>query len=303
MKTRIIFAALVVFACANLYSQGLGGRILRGIGEGAARGAAETAIDAAISGDTDVEMTREDEYYLGRAVAATILSTYKTYDGNPALTNYLNSICRAIVENSLTPGAYSVYNGYHVAILDSDEVNAFATPGGHIFVTRGLISAAKTEDALAGVVAHEVAHIQLQHGLEAIKKDSSLSSRIKRGAAGGAARGAASQVPVVNLLSDNLGKAASNYARTLINNGYSRDQEFAADKTGMSLMASAGYNPQGLIDMLRELGVIQGRSSGGFTKTHPTPAARITEAQKYVSSFRVADTSSARQARFNAVAR
>ena len=112
------------------------------------------------------EINLIDEYVVGRDVAAAILSNYKIYDKNPALTSYLNKILTALVVNSPRPAAY---NGFSAAILDSDTINAFATPAGHIFVTRGLLNAAKSEDALAAVLAHELSHIQLRHGMRAIK--------------------------------------------------------------------------------------------------------------------------------------
>ena len=247
-------------------------------------------------GSAAEEITPEQEYYIGRAVGANILVSYKIWNGNPALTAYVNRICNAIVINSPRP---DVYNGYHAAILDSDEINAFATSGGHIFITRGLISAAKSEDALAGVIAHEIAHIQLQHSIKAIKTSRITNALLVTGtSAAGAAAGYD-----VNELTDIFNESVGEIVTTMVNNGYSQTQEFEADNTAMSLMASAGYSPSGLIDMLRELNNIQKNSSGGFGKTHPTPTQRITNAQKSVGKYSVTDTRSYRQNRFNSTAR
>src|SRR5574344_2492121 len=111
------------------------------------------------------EITPEQEYYIGRAVAGTILEKYNVYNSEK-MQKYLNEICSAIVINSDKP---VLYKGYYVAILDTDEVNAFATSGGHILVSRGLLSCAESEDARAAGIAHEVSHIQLQHSIKAIK--------------------------------------------------------------------------------------------------------------------------------------
>jgi len=241
-------------------------------------------------GSAAEEITPEQEYYIGRAVAANILTTYRIYNGNPALTAYLNKICAAIVINSPRP---DIFNGYHVAILDSNEINAFATSGGHIFVTRGLINAAKSEDALAGVIAHEIAHIQLQHSIKAIKNSRITQALLVTGvSAAGAATGLN-----VNELTDIFKETVGEIVTTLVNNGYSQTQEFEADNTAMSLLASAGYSPSGLLDMLRELSSVQ-TSSSGFGKTHPTPAQRITNAEKSVGTYNVVNTLSYRQARF-----
>jgi len=254
------------------------------------------SMSAKAIGTAAEEITPEQEYYIGRAVAANILSTYSIWNGNPALTSYLNLICTAITINSPKP---DVYSGYHVAILNNDEINAFATSGGHIFVTRGLIGAARTEDALAAVIAHEIAHIQLQHSIKAIK-----SSRITQAllVTGTAAAGAVTGMDV-NQLTDVFNESIGEIIQTMVNSGYSQTQEFDADRTAMSLLAGAGYNPAGLLEMLNVLNSMYVPSSSGFGKTHPSPAQRITNAQRSIGSYNAADTSSSRQARFAAATR
>jgi hypothetical protein len=226
------------------------------------------------------EISLEDEYLIGRDVAASILSEYRIWDADPALTTYINLICETILINSPRPVAY---NGYHAAILDSNEVNAFATPGGHIFITRGLIEAAKSEDMLAAAIAHEIAHVQLSHGLRAIQTNRDLQDWLSQ---------------------FNLSGAQTIMDR--LNAGFSRIQEFDADICAMSLLVSAGYNPQRIVDMLRELDKIQGSGSGGFNagfvRTHPSPASRIVNASVAVSRYaNMADTERFRQRRFDAV--
>jgi predicted Zn-dependent protease len=243
-----------------------------------------TADTISVTSRVMEEITPEQEYYIGRAVAANILARYKIWDENPALTAYLNKICAAITVNSLRPG---VFNGYHVAILDSNEINAFATSGGHIFVTRGLVNTAKSEDALASIIAHEIAHIQLQHGIKAIR-----TSRIIQ-----ALTAASLNVnELTNIFNESVGEIVS----ALVTNGYPQTQEFEADSAAMSLLASAGYNPLGLIDMLTELSAAQ-TSSSGLGKTHPNPAQRMTSAQKSIGNHNVTDTRPYRQSRFASV--
>jgi len=238
------------------------------------------------------DITPEQEYYIGRAVAANILKTYTLWRGNAALTAYANRICNAIVINSPKP---DIYNGYHVALLDSKEINAFATSGGHIFLTRGLVSSTQTEDALAGVIAHEIAHIQLQHSIKAIK-----TSRITQAlmVTGASAAGAVSGYDV-NEMTSIFNESVGDIVGTLVNNGYSQVQEFDADAKALSLLAGAGYNPSGLIDMLKELEKTQKSVSGGFNKTHPSPDKRRAAAENVLAlQPKVADTSSYRRARF-----
>ena len=240
------------------------------------------------------EITPEQEYYIGRAVAANILTSYRIWNGSPQLTAYVNRICNAIAINSPRP---DIYNGYHVALLDSNEINAFATSAGHIFITRGLAASAKSEDALAAVIAHEIAHIQLQHSIKAIK-----TSRITQAlmVTGTSAAGAYAGMNV-NELTDVFNETVGDIVTTLVNNGYSQTQEFDADSTALALLASAGYNPPGLIEMLRELEKTQSSRPGGFNKTHPAPAKRLESAEKALSKHRVKDTSASRRTRFNAM--
>jgi beta-barrel assembly-enhancing protease len=242
-------------------------------------------------GSAAEEITPQQEYYIGRAVAGNILTTYKLWNGSPVLNAYLNNICASIVINSPRP---DIYNGYHVAILDSNEINAFATSGGHILITRGLINAASSEDMLAGVIAHEIAHIQLQHSIKAIK-----SSRITQAlmVTGTSAVGAAAGMNV-NQLTDVFNESVGEIVQTMVSNGFSQTQEFDADNKALSLMAGAGYNPQGLIDMLNQLKAIQSSTSGGFNKTHPSPDQRIANASKSINKYKVTDNSASRKARF-----
>jgi Zn-dependent protease with chaperone function len=246
------------------------------------------------------EITPQEEYYLGRAVGANILANYKIWTARPDISDYVNRITQAIVVNSPKP---YLYNGYHAALLDSDEINAFATPGGHIFVTRGLVSSAASEDALAAVIAHEIAHIQMRHSVKAIAT-SRIAQAIMAGG-GSALEQAAETANAIGLdlsvVADIFDESTGEMVSSLVNNGYAQVQEFNADYTAITLLAAAGYNPQGLIDMLRELEKSQKGQKGGFSHTHPTPTQRLLAVQAAVSLYRVEDTRPFRQNRFGAV--
>ena len=241
------------------------------------------------------EFTPEQEYYIGRAVAANILTTYSVWNGNPALTAYLNRICLTIAINSSKP---DIFIGYRVNILDTNEINAFATPGGHIFITRGLIACAESEDALAGIIAHEIAHIQLQHGILAIRNNRRLQAAV---ATADSFAGVFTGMEIGELTRIFDG-AVGELVNTLVVSGYSQRQEYEADATALSLMAAAGYDPNALITMIRVLERNQERNAG-FGRTHPTPAQRITNAQRTVGQYQVTDTSSHRVDRFRAAVR
>jgi predicted Zn-dependent protease len=241
------------------------------------------------------ETTPEDEYRLGRAVAASVLQSYRVYTKDPGLTGYVNRICQVLAVNSPQP---VIFNGYHVLILDSQEMNAFATPGGHIFLTIALVKNAKSEDALAAVIAHELAHIHLHHALSLLK-DVETAQGLSA-AAGGAAELAARDAG----LKDREALFRNNVAQmvdAMMINGYAQAQEFEADSAAVSLLKSAGYSPSGLTDILRALQQTQRNHPGGFNSTHPSPAQRLSRAQPLALSGAARDTGRYRQARFNAI--
>ena len=238
------------------------------------------------------EPTLEDGYYLGRAVAANILAAYKPYTQNQELTRYVNRICQTLVINSSQP---AVFKGYYTIILDTPEYNAFASPGGHIFITRGLVEASISEDTLAAVIAHELAHIILQHGLSMIS-DMSLSGE----AAAMAQRAAElSNSPGAQRLMA-FRNSVSGIIDTMMKNGYSRTQEYAADREAAVILAASGYDPEALVEILRVLQRVQSSQYGGFNTTHPTPAERITNVEGVARQYksRVQDTRSYRVPRF-----
>lgn len=257
-------------------------------------GDAATVINAGASVSKAAEdITPEQEYYIGRAVAATIFSSYKPYEA-AAKEAYVNRICAVLTTNSDKP---ELFNGYHVKILDSDEINAFSTSGGHILITRGLISCAASEDALAAVIAHEIAHIQLQHSLKAIKASRYSSAAFQSANAALTVAGSSSSKE----LSDELGGMVDDVIQQMVNNGYSQTQEFVADTYALTLMADAGYEPAAMDDMLNLMKSKLGESSGGFGKTHPSPEKRIANVDKSLKTIHaVKDTHTLRAARFAA---
>ena len=242
----------------------------------------------------DPEPTPEDAYFLGRAVAARILSIYRPYTCNPALTAYLNRICQALVINSPQPVAF---RGYSVMILDTPEFNAFASPGGHIFLTRGLIEAANSEDMLAAVIAHELAHIMLGHGMQLIANMSMTD--LATATADRAAALAGRNNPGAQRLMQ-YRNAVSGMMDTMLRSGFSQSKEFEADRMAVSLLASAGYNPAALLEILEILQRVQPSQSGGFNSTHPTPQQRINNIRETVRRYSraVPNTSAYRRERF-----
>jgi len=238
----------------------------------------------------NAEVTPVDAYYLGRAVAANILALYKPYTQNAELTQYVNRICQTLAINSSQPVAY---NGYHVIVLDSAEINAFASSGGHIFITKGLAELAASEDMLAAVIAHELAHVILKHGVDTIN-EMRVTNEMMAVADRAADIAARNSVNAGQLLY--FRESITRTVDTLMKNGYSQAQEFNADWEAMVILAYAGYDPLALIEMLRVLQKVQPSQKGGLYTTHPGPRERIASLEKL--RYRVPDTRKYRIPRF-----
>lgn len=212
-------------------------------------------------------LSDEEEYYVGRAVAARILSTYPLLE-NRELTEYINSVGKTVALHSDRP---FTYGGYHFAILNSGEVNAFSCPGGIIFITKGTVNAVRNEDELAAVLAHEVAHVNHRDGLSAIQK-----ARLTEVATLVGTQTAQRYAPAeLSQLVGAFEGSIDDVFKTLVVNGYGRSQEYNADESALSYLSRTGYNPSALKDFLERL-VSRGQSSGGgIMKTHPATADRI----------------------------
>ncbi len=269
----------------------------------------KTKIDGALSNEsvrrsfeeTQKEFSRalddispEEEYYIGRAVAAKILAKYSVLN-KPAAQNYLNKILHSLTVFSERP---LLFRDYFVVILDSSEINAFATAGGHIMVTKALIDCASSEDELAAILAHEVGHVLLKHSAKAIKS-ARLGGAISK--AGGVAALALSENQKEN--NADAVRAEIDAAVTgVIETGYSQAQELSADSKALELLDGAGYDPRSFEGVLKSL---QSRSSksdkSGFGKTHPSPSVRLKNVSiryRYYPDSSSYSPSSARSARF-----
>lgn len=236
------------------------------------------------------DITPEQEYYIGRAVAATILAQYAPYNDEQA-NLYLNVLGQTLAQASDRP---NTFGGYHFLIIDSPEINAFAAPGGLILITRGMLQCCKTEDALAAVLAHEIGHIQGQHGLKAIK-----TSRLTTAFSLLASEGMKSYGPSqLGQLTEAFEGSVSDVVATLVNNGYSRDLEQNADDSAIIILNRVGYDPRALAKMLTVMNGKLQPNSPGFGKTHPDPKERIQRLPASSADGSAASTPPARQKRF-----
>jgi len=239
--------------------------------------------------------TPEQEYYIGRTVGAVIINKYKPYHNKKA-NAYINLLGQTLAKASDMP---ETFNGYHFLILDSDEINALATPGGLIFITRGMLKCCRNEDAVAAVLAHEIGHVQFKHGLQAIKKSRITSALITIGAEGAKTFGEEDLASLTATFEDSIADITS----TLVNNGYSRKFERQADIAAVTILKRVGYDPNGLVNMLKVMDKKLKPGSPDFAKTHPSPSSRIADIQKHIGNYAEIKRPKARQKRFLAALR
>ena len=165
------------------------------------------------------------------------------------------------------------YAGYRFQVVDSNEINAFAAPGGFILVTRGLIRCCPDETALAAVLAHEIAHVQNRDAMNAIGKSRVTQALGVIGAESVRHLAGAELAQLTDIFADSVGDVITG----MVNNGYSRSAEYAADQGAVTILRRAGYDPGGLVVMLRRMKARLTPGGTDFAKTHPNPEKRIEE--------------------------
>jgi predicted Zn-dependent protease len=220
-------------------------------------------------------ITPAEEYYIGRAVAANILSDYRLLN-NTALTKYVNKVGMTVARSSDKP---FTYGGYHFAVLDTSTPNAFACPGGIVFITKGLLNMAKNEDQLAGILAHEVAHIAHSDGISAIKK----SRWTKVGVDTAMAVGSHYTPDQARALADAFSGVVSEVSKKVLNNEYGKNAEKKADSSALKYMANAGYNPNALVALLETDDAQSAGTSDKYLSMHAKPGQRVAWLKKDIS--------------------
>ncbi len=237
------------------------------------------------------DISEQEEYYIGRSVAALILSRYPVLQ-NPGLTQYVNTMGNAIALYSDRP---ETFGGYHFLVLDSDEVNALAAPGGLVFLTKGLIKRCQDEDTLALILAHEIGHVNAKHGLQSIKKSRLVDAFKLLGTAAVKTYAPDTVAKLTGVFEDTLGDIVG----SLVERGYDRKFEYEADGLAVKFAGRAHYDTGGLTRFLKTMvGDASAASGKGWFKTHPAPQDRIANVSPAVAALGPVKVASVRTARF-----
>jgi predicted Zn-dependent protease len=221
----------------------------------------------------------EEEEEIGRKSHPQVLAEFGGVYYDPGFAAYVEGVGRKIAAVTELQDFE-----YRFTVLDSPTVNAFALPGGYIYVTRGLLALASSEAELASVLSHELAHVNARHGaqrLSGMKAENRICATI----------GCDFELPV-------LGDTAAVGIR-LAFGGFTQDQELEADRLGLRYLVTAGYDPRGMTDFLQKLkaqrdleariaGLTEAqRDSHGYSSTHPLTGARIEQASGLIEAAEV----------------
>ena len=270
IKCALLISLLGAFGCSEGF-RGVGSAILSSTGY-VSSSQADSLMEA---GEGMYKSARpvsaEEEYYIGRGVSAMLLKKYPPVT-DQKLIRYVNQVGSVLVMVCDRP---ETFRGYRFVPVSSKEINAFAAPGGFIFVTTGFMRLLPSEDALAAVLAHEIGHIVAADGLRAISQAHMTRALGALGKVGIEQAVSEAGSTTASLLTSAFSGSVTDVFETLVTNGYSRSQEYAADKYAATLLERAGYSTDALRTVLETLG--KQNAEGGMFATHPKASDRLDE--------------------------
>src|SRR4051794_27901071 len=185
-------------------------------------------------------MTEAAEIRRGQEAAAEVSKVYATYSDLPSLQSYVREVGQKLAKNSHRPQL-----DYHFTVVDSPEVNAFALPGGYVYITRGILAYLNSEAELAAVLAHEIGHVTARHS---VRQYSAATAANVAATLGGLAVGM-----FVPQLGGTLAQAIQSVlglTGSVLLSGYGRSHELEADRLGAQYLARSGYDPQAMIKVI-----------------------------------------------------
>ena len=213
--------------------------------------------------------SKEKEVAIGRQLSLEVEQQSKLVD-DPLVTEYVNRVGQNVVLHSDAKVPFTI------KVIDSDEVNAFALPGGYFFVNKGLILAADNEAELAGVMAHEIAHVAARHAMENQGKGALINYASIAGIIFGG--------PIVSQVLYNGGGILAGLASLK----FSRSAEEEADNLGVQYLYASGYDPTAMATMFEKLAAQNKKKPGAVAKlfsTHPQSLERRDESLSLVARF------------------
>lgn len=221
---------------------------------------AEKAIDAG------EEFGPADEFYLGRRLAARLVGDKPVLSPQDLRTRYVRAVG---VSLALASNAPYLFDGYTFIVIDDSAINAFATPGGFVLITTGMLAFLRDEDELAMILGHEIGHVEMEHGMIAVRqsRESQATSAILGSVASiGLAQAGVSDWGLTDTVLDGVFDG--------IENGYSVDIESEADRRGMAIAHAVGYDAHAMLDLLARFKTYKGNYGGAGYPTQRGADAR-----------------------------
>jgi predicted Zn-dependent protease len=219
-----------------------------------------------------IALTVEEEIALGLQSAPQMAAEFGGLDPDENLQAQIDTIGQRLVESSEAKDTEYPFD-FHL-LADTQTVNAFALPGGQIFITRALLNLLETEGEVAGVLGHEIGHVVGRHSAEQIAK-----SQLIQGLAGAAGVGLYDPENPESATAAQMAVLVG----SMINMKYGRDDELQSDRLGVRFLADSGYDPRSLIQVMEALsGASGGARQPEFMSTHPDPGNRIEEIEKAI---------------------
>jgi len=226
----------------------------------------------------NVKFSPEQEYFLGRAVAANAIATYGL-DPDEGRQAYVGLVGAAVVATSDRVPA--TYGGWHFAVLDADLANGISGPGGFVLVTRGAVERCRDEEELAGILSHEIAHVSLRHGEGVLRAGGAWQASFGTFARTMAAASGADRSSFASGMSKLFGDAVGDLSRRLVQDGYGREYELEADREGTLILYDAGYDAAAILAYME---AAPGRTASTW-ETHPPAEARIAALRPVVAEY------------------
>src|SRR5437762_990515 len=236
---------------------------------------ANKAVDAKNKID-ELNITDKEERQLGEQVSLMLRQRFGVYQ-NANVTKYVTLVGSMIAQAGTRPNL-----DWKFIVLDTDGVNAYAAPGGIVHITRGLLGLMKNEAQLAGVLGHEITHINVKHTVRAIQRSKAITMGAEQAGSG-------------SLRNELIARLANKAFQTLCDGEFSREDENEADQVGVRLATKIGYSPTGIVDTLKQL---DARNSGredrnGLFASHPATKDRIQKLDKQIAAEKLTGTATA----------
>jgi len=254
-KAKLIIAAVIaVIALISYYSK--------------------TQVNPITGEKQRVSLTPQEEIVLGMRSAPEMMNQMGGEVRDPKINAYVDAIGNKIVSG--TEAGKSDYKfDFHV-LADSKTVNAFALPGGQIFITLGLLNMLENEDQLAGILGHEIGHVIGRHSAEQMAKQELTQGLVN-----------AADIALTDPGSPNAASMITRYVAGMINMKYGREDELESDKFAVKYMHETGYEPEQMIEVMHILDkAAGGQAPPEFLSTHPNPGNRIEHIREEINRIK-----------------